>query len=421
MKKFLIVLGVFLIFSCSSDSTDIISDVNTEEEIPGEENPDGENPDGENPDGENPDEGNTFSRNALLKNWVNNIINPAYTDFNSKLTALALAETDFVSTPSESSLQKLQNELFEAQKAWQHVAMFEFGRAEELNYRLFMNTYPIDELTTEDNSNEDDNTLEDNLKATRLPIASINFALRNRANEQGFPTVDYLVNGVASNQSEIVAFYSTNSNASNHKEYLTKVVDRMEDLTSQVVAYWENNSNAVIANDGSSATASFDKLANDFLNYFEQGFREAKIATPSGKRNGNIKRETVESFYSSQNSKALFTEAYTAVKNLYFGNSFNDPSINGISFDDYLNELNATAFDTTTRKDRDLTEYIESQWTIVDTEADKLDDDFIVQIDTNNTQMLTVFNEIQRTVLLFKINSFQAMNVLVDFVDSDGD
>lgn len=413
MRKIIILLGLLSITSCSKEGDSKSSD--------------------------------NFNRKPILENWVNNIIIPAYSNFETKLSELVTAESTFVNTPNESSLGDLQLKLLEAQKAWQHVAMFEFGKAEELNYRLFMNTYPIDNETSVsiDDSNEDESNITDNLtgkfkvrnndkdgnfvsyEEKDLSISSIDFSLISRADEQGFPMLDYLINGVADSNSGIVSFYKDNSNNDNHKQYLTKVINRMENLTNQVVLYWNTNASSVIANSGSSATASYDKLLNDFLNYFEQGLREPKIATPSGKRDNNPNINAVESFYSSENSKTLFLEAYIAVKNFYYGKAFNNNTTNVsnevVSVQDYLGYLNATAYDTETRTTKNLTEFIDERWSVVDAQVETLDNDFVTQIQNDKTLLFKTFNELQKTIVLFKTNGFQSMSITVDFVDGDGD
>lgn len=369
-----------------------------------------------------------FDREGILNNLVNNIVLPAYDDFSTKITALKLAESSFVENPSVASLQDLQTALFEAQKVWQHVAMFEFGTAEELNYRAFMNTYPVDFETEasandseEDNSNLIDNINEvfksEDLEDRVLLIENIDFTLTSRADEQGFPVVDYLVNGIENSNAEIVTKYIDEEN---YKKYLTKVIDRMVSLTNSVTGFWESNANSVIANNGSSSGASLSKLLNDYLNYFEQGFREAKIATPSGARETGEDINSVESFYSSQNSKILFEEAYTAVQNFYTGTAYNS-SDNGLSIEDALISLNATVWDADNREQVSIIDFATEQYEKIDATVIELDDDFVTQVETDNSKMTETFIELQKYVVLTKTNIFQVLGVQVDFVDGDGD
>ena len=361
-------------------------------------------------------EKDNFNRSLILSNWVQNIVLPAYEDFKIKLTDLKSKEQNFTANPNTATLTELQDALFQAQLVWQHVAMFDLHRnsSEKASYRLFMNTYPIDNETSIGNSNEDDATLIDHLE--NGDASNIELDRSNAIDEQGFPAIDYLINGVA------LSKYTTDPKKENYKVYLTKVVDRMVSLTNNVVSYWNNNASAIIANNGSSATASFDLMLNDYINYVEQGFRESKIATPSGKRSGNeFKNElAVESYYSADHSKALFDEAYKAVKNLYYGISY-DGTKTGTSIDAYLKYLNAEFFNTSDKKDYKIADYIDTKFADIEAVTQDLDDNFVTQINTDNTKLFTTFNVIQEYVVLIKTNTFQALNVRIDYVDADGD
>jgi len=362
-----------------------------------------------------------FSRMGLLKNWVNNIITPAYLDFKKQLTVLKKAENNFVNTSSEENLVLLQKALLETQKKWQHVAMFEFGKAEELKYRTYMNSYPLDFKTSKDNSEEDDDTIKTNLDEKNLKIDEINFKIEDRADEQGLPAVDYLINGQGTSNEGIIDFYTTNSRSANYKKYLTKVVDRMVNLTNEVVIDWQKNADSIILKTEASDTGSFEKLINDYLNYFEQGFREAKIATPSGKRDGVKFIRAVESFYSSKNSKILFLESYKALKNFYEGNAYSDNSKRGHSIKSYLEFLNQTVWDEDSRRQLNIIELVDEKYKAIDKSVTLLNEDFTEQIKTDNSKMKDTFNALQSYVILTKLNIFQLLNVTVDFVDGDGD
>ena len=364
-----------------------------------------------------------FNRKNLLTNWVNNIIKPSYAEFQKQLMELQSLQKQFVETPTEANLILLQKQLFETQKAWQWVSIFEFEKAEELNYRAQMNTFPVDmeTPTSNGNSSEDKSTLSTNLSGTPLPINQINFDLTIRADEQGLPTVDYLLNGVANTPTDIVNFYSSHSNAPNHKLYLETIVDRMVNLTKQVVDYWNANASKVIQNSGSSATASFDKLLNRFVQYVEKGFREPKIATPSGKRSGTKDPKKVESYYSAKNSKALLLEAFKAIQGFYYGTHFAGET-NGFGIDDYLIFLKATEYDTNTVKEVELSKRLPEIFKNVTNSLSVLNGNLAEQVTDDNSKMLAAFNVIQsELVRTLKSNVMLSLGVNVGYADGDGD
>ena len=50
-----------------------------------------------------------------------------------------------------------------------------------------------------------------------------------------------------------------------------------------------------------------------------------------------------------------------------------------------------------------------------------LDDDFVNQIETNNTKLLQTYDAIQEIVVLLKVDMLQLLSVTVDYIDADGD
>ncbi|NIJ45675.1 hypothetical protein FHR24_002143 [Wenyingzhuangia heitensis] len=358
-----------------------------------------------------------FNRQLILNNWVNNLVIPAYADFKIKMDNLKLESTAFVNTPTTDTQQELQVAMFEAQKVWQHVAMFELQSSN--GTRIYMNTYPIDRETSTNpspNSNEDDRTLEANLSESLTEINNISFEnTSGTIDEQGFPALDYLIN-----KENSLSKFTDNETAENYKTYLNKVVDRMVDLTNRANTYWTTNASTIIANSGSSATASFDKMANDYINYVEQGFRENKIANSSGKRDGIENILAVEGYYSSENSKIYFNEAFKAVKNFYYGTSYDGTKTNeGIK--DYLDYLNAEVYISSENKDVKISEQIDAKFSEIENTVATLNDDFVIQVTEDNSKMYNAFNVVQEYVVLIKTNTFQALNVKIDYVDSDGD
>ena len=62
-----------------------------------------------------------------------------------------------------------------------------------------------------------------------------------------------------------------------------------------------------------------------------------------------------------------------------------------------------------------------NQWDIAQGEIDGLMDNFATQIEQDNNSMLITFDELQKAVVLLKVDMLQALNIQVDFVDADGD
>ncbi|MEM8892650.1 MAG: peptidase M75 superfamily protein, partial [Bacteroidota bacterium] len=55
------------------------------------------------------------------------------------------------------------------------------------------------------------------------------------------------------------------------------------------------------------------------------------------------------------------------------------------------------------------------------TEIEKLNDDFAVQVESDNIALLSAYDQLQLAVVLFKVDMLQAFSIDVDYVDADGD
>ncbi|WP_347374907.1 imelysin family protein [Aequorivita sp. Q41] len=351
-------------------------------------------------DSDNPEEvPNNYDRGAMLTNWADNIIIPAYTSFNSKAAEMQTVTANFTNSPSLESLQNLRNAWEDAYLSFQNVSMFEIGKAEEIRYRNRLNVYPA-------NTSKIQETI---LNGT------YNFALPSNIDIQGFPALDFMLNGLAETDAEIIAFYVSNSDAEAYKAYLNALSQTILDLNTEVLADWTGGfRDAFIANTSASASGAVDKLTNDYIFYFEKALRAGKVGIPAGIFSGSPLPGNVEAFYKKDISKELLLKAIEASANFFNGKSFNGSS-NGAGFKTYLEYLN------TTKNGENLSALINSQFTIATNKAKELNADFVSQIETDNSKMLAAYDELQRIVIYLKVDMIQAMDISIDYVDADGD
>ncbi|WP_299365659.1 imelysin family protein [Winogradskyella sp.] len=341
-----------------------------------------------------------FNRQVMLTNWADNIIVPSYVAFSADVDALKVASDAFELSPSQDNLNALRTAWEEAYISWQSVSMFNIGPAETAFFRSFVNTYPT-------NSNSIDNN-----------IASGNYNLQdiNLNDAQGFPALDYLLYGLALTDAEILEFYTSNSNSSNYIAYLSEVVDRIDAITDQVVSAWQGNyRDTFVNNDGASSNSSTNSLVNDWMEYYERFFRNGKIGFPAGVfSEGNLEAEKVEAFYRRDLSKTLCLEALDALQAFFRGRIFNGTN-NGESLESYLDFLN------TMKDGDDLSALINDQFNNSRLAIQSLDDNFYQQIISDNNAMLAAFEELQANVVLLKSDMFSALSIAVEFNSGDGD
>jgi predicted lipoprotein len=336
-----------------------------------------------------------FDRVGLLTDVADNIIIPAYQDFAADMTALKTAGQNFTTTPDQTNLDALRTAWYNAYKTWQYVEMFNIGKAEQLQYSFYMNVYP---LTVAD--------LESNIANGGYDLNAV-----NNQDAQGFPALDYLLYGVAQNDADILAKFTTDANANGYKMYVTDVLHQMDSLTQQVLNDWLGTYRATfISSSDNTATSSLNKLTNDFIFYYEKGLRANKVGIPAGVFSSSPLADKVEALYRGDISKELATIALQAVEDFFNGKQYGGSSI-GESFKTYLAYLERT----------DISSEISTQINTAQTQLNGLSDSFYQQVNTDNTQMLMAYDELQKVVILIKVDMLQAFNINVDFVDADGD
>lgn len=343
---------------------------------------------------EEPSPSDSFDRGVMLTHLADNIIIPAHQDFMTKMSALKAAGEVFTTSPNQSHLDALRLSWFSAYKNWQHIEMFNIGKAEELQYRFFMNVYP---LTTSD--------VESNIADGSYDLESA-----NNHDAQGFPALDYLLHGLGSSDAEILENYTTATNNGNYKKYITDVLNQMYSKTEAVVSDWATYRGEFVSSTSNTATSAVNKLVNDYIFYYEKGLRANKLGIPAGIFSPNQLPEKVEAFYKKDISKELALESIKSVIDFFNGKNYSSDAT-GSSFSDYLSSLDRN----------DLTQTILNQFNIAKNQINTLDNNFYLQVNTDNSKMTEAYDELQKAVILLKTDMLQALSINIDYVDGDGD
>lgn len=336
-----------------------------------------------------------FDRQAMLAFWADDYIVPAYSAYHQSLLAMQGAAQAYTANPSAATHAALYAKFRQAYLHWQEVSLFEIGKAEALKLRNNTNIYPAD--TSGINGNIKDGTYNLNLPSTY--------------DEQGFPAIDYLLSGLGNVNTTNGHFINNPS----YGNYLLALINRLENLTDEVLTDWQTGyRNTFVENSGSSATASANKLINDYVFHFEKELRAGKIGIPAGVFSGNTLPTAVEAFHSDTLSKSLFMASAAMHQKFFEGFSY-DRDNTGPSLKAYLNYLNVENGSTT------LSDAILQQMNKAQMEGNQLNKSFRTQVENNNTAMLATYDELQKAVVLLKVDMMQALNVRVDYIDADGD
>lgn len=337
----------------------------------------------------------SFDRQGMLTGLADEIIIPSFEAYVVQLDGFHSAVQRFNTDANLTNLADLRSAYLNAYLAWQSVSMFDIGKAEEIKLRNYSNIFPTDVGLIESN----------------IEAQIYNLELPSNYVAQGFPALDYLLYGVAENDESILTILSQ----VDYSTYLTDLIERLQLLGNTVLADWQGDyRERFINNSGSSATASVDKLVNDFLFYYEKFLRAGKIGIPAGVFTGNVISNSVEAPFSSIYSKELFNEGFDAVQNFFRGASF-DQSKTVNSLEQYLQHIQEA------NQTDDIASNIISQWAEAETKIDVLSNSFKDQIENDNITMLSAYDELQKAVVLLKVDMLSALNIQVDFVDADGD
>lgn len=370
-KSFYSVLLVCLIIACSSDTEDDIIQINE------------------------------FDRSEILTNYVDNIIIPRHNDFKSEIDNLKIAVDEFVESPISSTYDNLHNQWLITYKKWQHIEMFNIGKAEEINFLNTINTYPVDELRINEN----------------IDSRKFNLTSSNDWSCQGLSGIDYMLHGIDNSKENVILKYSNNSN---YGEYLKNLLDIIINNTDQVVNHWSENKNSFVNSSGNSNTSSLNMLTNDFVYYFEKGLRTNKIGIPVGYfSGGNVFPDKVEAYYSSKNSfndvsKELAKEALIASENLFIGRSSSGSK--GPSLKTYLDYIYSADVNK-----NNLSPIILSNFQSANDAINELDKSFVNQISSDKSKMLNAFDKLQALVVNMKTDMLSILSIQVDYIDADGD
>ncbi|MEL7270012.1 MAG: imelysin family protein [Bacteroidota bacterium] len=342
----------------------------------------------------------SFDRGPMLQNWADKIILPAYQSFSLDLQDLKTSYDTFAAERTTQNLGSLRDAWETTYSSWQQVSMFEIGPAEALGFRLNMNTYPVD------------------VELVENYISSGNYDLTvpSSRDAKGFPALDYLFNGLETDDNALVLRFDSGADSGNRLAYVGDVIGDMISLTEEVISQWDTGyRDTFVSNDGSSATATTDKFVNDFIFYYEKFLRAGKMGIPLGVFTGTPASNTIEAFYKEELSQQFFLTGLQAVQDFFNGKHFGS-SATGESLASYLRSLNevkdGVALDAVINNQLDeARELVTGLGT------------FRQEIENNNppTNMLLAYDEVQRVVPLFKVDMVSAMSISIDFVDADGD
>ena len=278
--------------------------------------------------------------------------------------------------------------------------MFEFGPDQATALRMYMNIYPVS--VNKINSN--------------ITTGTYNLDQFGNTDAQGFPALDYLLNGLAGNNTAILAFYTSDGQAANRKQYLQAIVNKMNEKIAAVRDAWTGDyRNTFVAATGTDAGSSLSLMVNAFVLHYERYLRGGKIGLPVGAMTGTAAPQLTEAYYSPELSKDLALEGLEAINGIYEGKNF-DGTANGSGFKDYLG-----AIGTKDENDKPMADLITEELAQATTALSGLTTTIKDGVVNDRPTVLSIYQEIQQVVPLFKVDMVSAFGISITYVDNDGD
>ena len=327
-----------------------------------------------------------FDRKAMLTNWADNILLPAFENFDQQAQALDNSVKTYYQKSDQQSLQSLREQFVDTYKAFQQVKPFEAGPSEDVSLRASLNTFPTDTAKIAYNIIND---------VTDLSAAS-------HLTARGFPALDYLLFSSSADLHE-----------SKTQAYLSILVKDITTLASEVNSRWKSKRTDFINASGTDLGSSLGQMVNAINKDYEI-VKNAKIGFPAGKRTlGKTYPHTCEAYFSGI-SIDLAIANIQAIENFFQGISF-DGNAKDLSLEDYIIALG------TTTNQGNLDEVINDQFGLAISALKNINSQLSVAVDTETDAVDAAYLAIQQNVRYLKVDMPSAMGVLITYQDNDGD
>ena len=330
-----------------------------------------------------------FDQSAMLINLSQNVFLPNYESLKNEVTILLADWNSFKSSKTAGDFTKMSEQFKTAYTSYQTINYLELGPAANVALRNNFNTFPTD--TTQINSN--------------IQTGNFNINTLSSYPQKGFPALDYLFFSASSNQ------IITNLNNTNFVAYIDAIIDDLVTNSTTVYNNWNSNyASSFSQKTGSDIGSSLGMLTNAWNQHYERNFRDGKIGIPVGIRSLGLPLPEKAEAYFSGISSTLVIKNLVEMEKMYLG--IGSDGINRSSFDDYLISAGAAELDNR----------IKNQFTAAKDALDKIKNGRLSdQIKNNQADIEEAYFELQKLILLIKVELPSRLGILITYQDNDGD
>ncbi len=333
-----------------------------------------------------------IDKKALLTNYADNLIIPAFEDLYLKSNTMNERFIELKAEYSEQKFNKVRQAFSDLRNSWQFCSAYGFGPAEEVVLRQALNTFPTDTIRIKSNIESGSYSL----------VTSSNFKAK------GFPALDYLLYNVDSQTQETV-FTDVKV-----LQYLEDVINDIKTNIDYVRNGWQTYRDIFVSKTGNDAGSSLSLFINEFVKDYEIAKR-AKLGFPLGISLSDVLPYHFEAPYSLNSSRILGfnLKSYRAI---LLGPKNNDLTKTDNLYE-YLSELSAT------RNDALLADVILAEFDETTTLMNKMDIPFrkSLELPSEKAKIEAIYKNMQESVVLLKTDMVSAMGILINYQDNDGD
>ncbi|WP_316791331.1 imelysin family protein [Pedobacter frigoris] len=332
---------------------------------------------------DNGPQANGFDKAAMLTNYADNLIVPAYINLQQQIGLLETAVNVFLVTPNTANQLTLKAAFKNAYIQYEQISASHFGPSERVLLNNFLNTFPADNAVIDGN----------------ITRGTYDLTQNSTTNQQGFSALDYVLFA----PDALTKF--AGSEAANRKKYVQDLVARMKTLNSGVITTWNNSYRAeFISNTRSDAGSPIAFLINQFAYEMDQ-MKGPRIGWPFGKQSGGVQYPDKTEGYHSGISVALAVANLTNLKKMFNGNG------TGKGMSDYLVALNKKA----------LSDDVLKQFDLAIAKLSAIPDPLSTALTGKSTEIEAAYREIQILLTLIKTDVASATGVRITYQDTDGD
>ncbi|WP_316839849.1 imelysin family protein [Pedobacter gandavensis] len=337
---------------------------------------------------------NGFDKSAMLANYVDALIVPAYTGMQQRMITLQATVNAFLLSPNTTSQQLMKVAFKDAFLQVERISVMQFGPAENVSLNSFINMLPANTMKKLGVDKPDLTIVEENIAS-----GTYNLVQNSTFHQQGFPVLDYLL----FSDNAIAKFADPGSG--NRKKYVQDVLTRITSLVDQTLSTWKGGYRATfIANTKTDTGSPISFLINQFA-YEMDMIKGARIGWPFGTQSADVPFvDRCEGYYSGI-SLDLAIENMQSLRNMYTaGNS-------GKGISDYVIAIGQAK----------LNGEVIAQFNLVDSKLKAIPAPLSASLLNNKPLVTDALKEIQTLLRLIKSDVVSKVGVQISYVDNDGD